>query len=151
MTTSTGEHHLNGAWEIEKVPKEFTTIMKYLGYNGLERKYFKKSRITVYSTILDDNNKLQVKIDSPIYKTTKEYQLNSIPVEIVDDNKNNVMEVSRWVNDKKIEVKTLFLEKNITVLDTREILEDGNCLHKVSLITVEEDEPIEAEMIYRRK
>jgi len=144
------DHHLNGSWTIAEVPDSFIQIMKHLGYSGMERKYFKKSKMTVYSTILDDN-KLEIKLDSPFYKTSKEYSLNNTPIEYEDDNKNSIMEISRWINDKTVEVKTFYLDKNLTVVDTREITSDGHCIHKVSLITCEDPEPIEAEMLYKKK
>jgi len=138
----------NGAWTLTEVPDEFFTILKILGFSGLERKYLKKNKLK-FNSLLEENV-LTIKFASTFYNTVKDYPLNGKPTEYVDDRKNNILEVSHWVNEKTINIKTMYLEKGLTILNTKTLKnEDQECHHEIKLVSVDHPE-ITANLIYYR-
>src|SRR5271155_3083778 len=135
----------NGNWIMTEVPDDFFEVMKILGYNSLQRKYLKNAKILIHSTIKD--NILTIKIDNKLYKKEKTYNLNGQPVEYIDEWKNPVLEISKWLDDITVEIKTIYLEKNITVIDVRHLNSATECLHEVCLMNPLIEQTIEVKMI----
>lgn len=136
-----------GKWLVPDISPEFSKILKAIGYTTMERHYFKKSTVYIYSTIKD--NILTLRIDSPFYKNTREYPLNFEPVEYLNEKKLQVIEMTGFINSNTIETKTIYPESGITLIDTREILENGDCFHKLSLHQGF-DEPIVTQVTYTK-
>jgi len=139
-----------GTWIIPDIPREFDIIMKELGFGSFERQVFKRSKVLVHASISDDDI-LTLKIDSVLYKDTHDYPLDNTPVEYIDSRKRAICEKTTWIDDDDlICTETRFTELNLTLLDTKQILEGGDCLHKLELIR-DEGENIGAEVTYKRK
>ena len=137
----------DGKWLVPEIPNEFNEILKLLGYSKIERHVFKKSTVYIHSELKNDI--LTIKIDCPMYKRTKTYPLNNDPIIYVDDKKNQIIEISGWLNEDTVQTKTMFPEKGITLVDTRQLTESGDCLHKLDLYKGVDD-PINVELIYTR-
>lgn len=136
-----------GKWLVPDIPQEFDKILKAIGYNKLERHYLKNSKVYLYSSIKDDV--LTLRIDSSFYKNIREYPLNFEPVEYLNDKKNPVIEMTGFVNANTIETKTIYPETGITLIDTRKILENGDCLH---ILTLHQgiDDPLITQVTYTK-
>ena len=55
----------NGKWSVPKIPDNFNKILKLIGYSTLERQYFKKSSVYIYSTLKDNVLTLNQKKTGP--------------------------------------------------------------------------------------
>lgn len=141
----------NGVWQVGQIPDDFVKVLKILGYSTLERKWFKNTRTLIKSTYNDTNNLLILEIIGRAYNKIKEYRINELPIEYNDDSGNPIIEISRWINQNTIEIKSIFLIQNVTIIDTREILENGDCRHHVTLLHGDEDHPLDVEMILAKK
>lgn len=134
----------NGTWQLEEIPEDFFKILKILGYNGIERKYIKKNKLKIISQIED--NILVIRFESPLYKTEKKYPLNGEPVEYVDDRKNSILEVAHWLDETSIHIKTMYLEKGLTILNTK-TLKNNECHHHLKLVSIDHPE-IDVNLVY---
>ncbi len=139
------QEEINGIWLLDNAPSEFLKILDILGYNAVERYCIKNSKVKIHSTYKEP--KLMLTIKKSVYKKTKEYCLNAEPIFYVDENKNNVIETAKWLNDKTIQIKTIFPEKKITIIDIKELISSEICLQKIILIQMDQD-PIEVEVKY---
>lgn len=137
----------NGRWIVPKIPEGFNKILKMIGYSTLERQYFKKSNISIYSTLKDGI--LTIKVDSPVYKNTKEYRLNGELNEYTDDRKNKIIEFSHLIAEKTVQTTTIYPDKKITVIDTRELISPMECKHTLQAIP-DGGEHVEVEIIYTK-
>ena len=81
----------NGTWTIDEIPNQFIDILKVLGYNAFERKYFQKNKMNIVCVLQGD--KLSINIKSVFYTKTKDYVLNGMPIE-VDIEGQTVMEIA---------------------------------------------------------
>lgn len=138
----------NGKWSVPKIPEGFNKILKMIGYSTLERQYFKKSSVSLYSTLVEDI--LTIKIDSPVYKNSKEYQLNGELKEYTDERKNKIIEYSQFIAEKTVQTTTIYPDKKITVIDTRELISPTECKHTLQAIPDGGDH-IEVDLIYTRQ
>jgi len=138
----------NGTWNLGIIPDDYIKIMKVLGYNTLERKWFKNTKTLVKSTL--EGDKLTLEIKGRAFNKIKEYYLNKTPIEYNDDDGNPIMEISKWKDEKTIQIKSIFLTQNVTMIDTREMLNDDECKLSITMLHQEDDHPIEVEMILTR-
>lgn len=135
-----------GKWLVPDVPPEFEEILKILGYNKIERKVFKSSKVYLYSDIKD--NVLTVKMDSSVFKKVRSYPLNNDPVIYKDEKKREVIEICGWTDESTIEIKTMIPEEAITVIDTRKLISPTECQHTILLLQGV-NAPVKAEVIYK--
>ena len=138
----------NGTWTIDEIPNQFIDILKVLGYNAFERKYFQKNKMNIVCVLQGD--KLSINIKSVFYTKTKDYVLNGMPIE-VDIEGQTVMEIARWLDQTTIQIKTIFLDKNITIIETRQLLSTDQCLVTFCVLHSGDDDPIEVSMLYKRR
>jgi len=137
-----------GIWATDQVPEGLGKLMRLLGYGKLERKYMKNTRAVIKSSL--EGHLLKIRLETPLYKQTKEYKLTNELLEYEDERKNKIMEVSRWVNDNTIEIKTIYPDLDITIIDTRTIIAHGQCQQKLVALS-QSDHPLEIENLYIRK
>ena len=142
-------HHLNGKWAIEQIPQEYNRLMELMGYNRLERKYFKSAKPDFHTQLTEDDRELTLKVNTPIYNRVKTYQLNDSMVEYQDNRNHPVMEVARWIDPVTIEIKTMYPAKAVTVTETRRLIESDQWHHHA--IIIEATESWEIECLYRKK
>lgn len=140
---------INGNWYLLEVPEEFFKILKILGYSGLERKYVKRNKLQFTATLEDDV--LTLKFDSTFYKKTKEFKLTGEPIEYQDDRKNSILEVAHWLDERSIHIKTMYLEKGLTILNNKKLNDEGNeCHHELKLMSPDHPE-IVVNLVYHRE
>lgn len=137
----------NGKWIVPKIPEGFNKILKMIGYSTLERQYFKKSNISLYSTLED--NILTIKVDSPVYKNSKKYNLNGEMKEYTDERNNKIIEYSHFIAEKTVQTTTIYPDKKITVIDTRELISSTECKHTLQAVP-DGGEHIEVELVYTK-
>lgn len=136
----------NGTWSLDEIPEDFFEVLKILGYSGIARKYVQKNKLKFTSNI--ENDQLTIKFTSPFYSTVKQYKLTGEPTEYVDDKKNNILEVADWTDEKSIHIKSMYLEKGLTILNEKTLKNNNTeCHHKMKLVSVEHPE-IEVTLIY---
>jgi len=140
--------HFVGSWSMGEVPEEFFDILKLLGYNGIQRKVMKNVKPIVHTEFKEDV--LTVRLSSNLFKRSRDYKINGEILEYTDEWKNQVMEISKFRDEKTIETQTTYLEKNITVTDIREIVDDNTCRHYLLVMAPELDSPLEVNMVYNR-
>lgn len=140
--------HFSGTWSMGEVPEEFFEVLKFLGYNGIQRKVVKNTKPKITTSFLDDV--LTIKVSSNLFKRSKDYKINGELVEYIDEWKNPVMEISKFRDENTIETQTTYLEKNMMVTDVRELIDPNTCLHYVMVMAPELETPIEVNMTYIR-
>lgn len=136
-----------GKWSMGEVPEEFFEILKFLGYNGIQRKVVRNTNPTIKTNFED--GVLTVKVSSKLFNRAKEYKVNGELLEYIDEWKNPVMEICKFRDENTIETQTTYIEKNVMVNDVREVQGD-KCLHYVMVMAPELESPIEVNMTYTR-
>lgn len=138
-----------GKWSMGEIPEEFFEILKFLGYNGIQRKVVRNTKPTIKTQF--EEGVLTIKVSSNVFKRSKDYKINGELLEYVDEWKNPVMEISKFRDENTIETQTTYLEKNVMVTDVRELVEDGQkCTHYVMVMAPDLESPIEVNMVYSR-
>lgn len=130
--SETDINSINGKWIVPKISKDFAKILKLIGYSKIARKFLKNNSITIESKLEED--KLSIIVDTVFYKNTKVYYLDGSVREYVDDNKNNIIEYSHRINDNSMQTTTVYVERNLTIVDTRELVSSDTCKHIVKAI-----------------
>jgi hypothetical protein len=144
---SISKESFNGKWVIDEIPKEFMDILRVLGYNSFERKYFQKNKLVVNCILKGDQLSLNVK--STFFTHNKDYTLNGMPNEVEIEG-SQVMEIARWLDPSTIQIKTIFLAQNVTIIETRQLLTKDQCEAHYCALHSGDDHPIEVVMIYNR-
>jgi SepF-like predicted cell division protein (DUF552 family) len=139
-----------GEWTINDIPEEFEDMLRILGYNALERRYAKNAKIRLLCDITN-NNIMTIRTDSTLYKKTREYDLSGTPIESKDEKKNSIIETTRLLDPNTMETKSVIVNKNITIVDTRRIRTGNRCHQKIIIMSPEEDMPLEMEVTYMKK
>ena len=129
----------SGKWKIfQKNSKELHQILRCSGYGRIASKYISSKNLIVnvsHYTNSEMEEELSLTIKVPFNKIVKIYPLKNFTREMIDINgKHYIEHIEYCKDDKKLQIKTIYLENSINITEIWNLRDSNTCSQQITVL-----------------